>query len=51
MVMATKALLAQTPSPDEAAVRATLSGQVCRCSGYGALVAAIVSLGEGGADG
>jgi 7-keto-8-aminopelargonate synthetase-like enzyme len=35
----------------EAAVRATLSGQVCRCSGYGALVSAIVSLGEGGADG
>lgn len=46
VVMAAKALLAANPTPDEDAVREALSGQMCRCSGYGALVEAIVGMGR-----
>ena len=35
--------LRRNPSPDEAQVRDMLSGHICRCTGYAAIVAAILS--------
>ena len=37
-VMATVALLAENPSPDEADIREHLSGNLCRCTGYETIV-------------
>jgi carbon-monoxide dehydrogenase small subunit len=34
MILATCALLAHTPDPDEAAIRTGLAGNICRCTGY-----------------
>jgi carbon-monoxide dehydrogenase small subunit len=34
MLMAAKALLAENPRPDEAAIRKALAGNCCRCTGY-----------------
>jgi carbon-monoxide dehydrogenase small subunit len=41
MVMAAVALLADDPHPSEAAIRAGLEGNLCRCTGYGRIVAAV----------
>lgn len=40
-------LLATNPSPDEAAVRAALSGNLCRCSGYVAIVESVLAASRG----
>jgi aerobic-type carbon monoxide dehydrogenase small subunit (CoxS/CutS family) len=37
-VMTTVALLAENPSPDEEEIRLTLSGNICRCTGYQSIV-------------
>jgi carbon-monoxide dehydrogenase small subunit len=44
MVLATKALLAENPRPSEAEIRRALSGNLCRCTGYGKIVEAVLSL-------
>jgi aerobic carbon-monoxide dehydrogenase small subunit len=41
MVVAAHALLARTPDPDDAEVREALSGNLCRCTGYEHIVAAV----------
>jgi len=43
MVMAAKALLAETPKPTEAEIRAYLEGNICRCTGYHNIVKAILA--------
>ena len=43
MVMSAKALLAETPKPTEAEVRAYLEGNICRCTGYHNIVKAIMA--------
>ena len=43
MVMSAAALLAQTPRPSEAEVRAYLEGNICRCTGYHNIVKAILA--------
>lgn len=41
MLMAAAALLAETPRPTEAEVRDVLGGVLCRCTGYGRIIAAV----------
>jgi len=42
MVMSCQALLARNPHPTEDEVREALSGNICRCSGYQAIVDAVL---------
>ena len=46
MIMATCALLDENPTPNEAEIRRGLSGNLCRCTGYQAMVDAVKSLIE-----
>lgn len=41
MIMSAKALLNRDPSPTEQDIREALSGNICRCSGYGQIVRAV----------
>jgi carbon-monoxide dehydrogenase small subunit len=41
MVLTAKALLDRNPDPDERAIREWISGNLCRCTGYGRIVAAV----------
>jgi aerobic-type carbon monoxide dehydrogenase small subunit (CoxS/CutS family) len=41
MVLATKALLDQTPNPNEEEIRTALSGNLCRCTGYTKIIEAV----------
>jgi carbon-monoxide dehydrogenase small subunit len=43
MVMSAAALLAENPKPTEVEVRAYLSGNLCRCTGYHNIVKAIMA--------
>ncbi len=43
MVMTAAALLKENPSPSEAEIRAYLSGNLCRCTGYHNIVKAIMA--------
>lgn len=42
MIMAAKALLQEQPDPDAAAVRHWMEGNICRCTGYETIVAAVL---------
>jgi carbon-monoxide dehydrogenase small subunit len=44
MIMAAKAMLDENPNPSEEEIRAALSGNVCRCTGYAKIVEAILSV-------
>jgi carbon-monoxide dehydrogenase small subunit len=41
MIMSAAALLAEDPHPSEAAIRRAIDGNLCRCTGYHNIVAAI----------
>jgi carbon-monoxide dehydrogenase small subunit len=41
MILSAKALLDENPTPDEIQIRRALSGNLCRCTGYKKIVAAI----------
>ncbi len=41
MILATKAMLEQTPNPSEEDIRWGLSGNLCRCTGYVKIVEAV----------
>ncbi|WP_112182394.1 MULTISPECIES: (2Fe-2S)-binding protein [Paraliobacillus] len=41
MVMAVKALLQETPNPTETQIKTALSGNLCRCTGYGGIIRAV----------
>jgi carbon-monoxide dehydrogenase small subunit len=40
--MSTVALLRENPDADEAEIRETLSGNICRCSGYQTIVEGVL---------
>lgn len=44
LVMATTSLLERTPDPTDTEIREELSGNICRCTGYGRLVQAVVDV-------
>jgi len=46
MLLAAAALLATHPSPDEYEVRAALSGNICRCTGYQPIVKAVLDAAD-----
>ncbi len=46
MILTTKALLAENPDPGREEVKATLGGNLCRCTGYVKIVDAILSAAE-----
>jgi carbon-monoxide dehydrogenase small subunit len=52
VILSAKALLDQEPHPDEACIRQTLAGHLCRCTGYTKMVEAVQDaarmLAEGG---
>jgi carbon-monoxide dehydrogenase small subunit len=41
MIVSTKALLDRNPDPTDAEIREALSGNLCRCTGYGQIVAGV----------
>ncbi|MFT3873167.1 MAG: (2Fe-2S)-binding protein [Nocardioides sp.] len=41
MLMSARALLDRDPDPDEHTIREAISGQICRCTGYAAIVRSI----------
>lgn len=41
MIMTTYALLRDNPTPDDAAIRAAMAGNLCRCTGYAMIVEAV----------
>jgi aerobic carbon-monoxide dehydrogenase small subunit len=48
MLMASRALLAEEPTPTREAVVRHLRGNLCRCTGYGKIVEAVLACGRGG---
>ena len=48
MVLTAKDLLSQNPNPSEKQIRAAISGNLCRCTGYTKIVEAIQAAAEGG---
>ena len=48
MVLAGEAMLAGNPSPTDAEIRAGISGNLCRCTGYDLIVRAIASASKQG---
>jgi carbon-monoxide dehydrogenase small subunit len=47
MILSASALLAETPRPTEDEVRRALSGNLCRCTGYGKIVEAVLAATKG----
>ena len=41
LIMATHSLLERTPEPTEMEIREELSGNICRCTGYGRIIEAV----------
>ncbi len=46
MIIAAKALLDRVPHPSEPEIREAISGNLCRCTGYGQIVQAIQQAAE-----
>jgi aerobic carbon-monoxide dehydrogenase small subunit len=47
MLMAAKALLDRNPRPDREEVIEAIAGNICRCTGYEPIIAAILDVAEG----
>ena len=48
MILASECILAQNPNPTEMEIRQGISGNLCRCTGYNAIVTAIQMAGKEG---
>jgi carbon-monoxide dehydrogenase small subunit len=46
LIITAKALLDENPNPTEEEVRAAISGNLCRCTGYDKIVEAIMAVGR-----
>lgn len=46
LIISAKALLDHTPHPSEAEIRDAISGNLCRCTGYGQIIQAIQRVAE-----
>lgn len=46
MIMSAKALLDRNPTPTEQEVKVALAGNICRCTGYHQIVAAVLTAAE-----
>lgn len=51
MVMAALSLLRRNPSPDEGEIRQSLSGNICRCTGYDLIIDGIQEAAKAASDG
>ena len=51
MILSAKALLLENPHPTEEEIRAALSGNICRCSGYSQIISAVQAVAQGGGRG
>ena len=49
MILASEAILAKNPTPSEEDIREGISGNLCRCTGYNAIVTAIQTAAKEGA--
>jgi aerobic carbon-monoxide dehydrogenase small subunit len=49
MLMSAKALIDQNPEPTEHEIRRAIQGNICRCTGYVNIVAAVAAAARGGA--
>jgi xanthine dehydrogenase iron-sulfur cluster and FAD-binding subunit A len=47
MIVSARSLLAENPRPTEEEIRHYLAGNLCRCTGYARIVAAIQAVAEG----
>jgi carbon-monoxide dehydrogenase small subunit len=48
MIIAAESLLRKNPHPSEAQIRIGLSGNLCRCTGYNMIVAAVLQAASDG---
>ena len=48
MILSARALLDRIPDPDEDQIKEAISGHLCRCTGYGAIIRAIQRAAERG---
>jgi carbon-monoxide dehydrogenase small subunit len=46
MLLTASALLDETPRPTDEQIRLALSGNLCRCTGYGSIFAAVRAAAE-----
>jgi carbon-monoxide dehydrogenase small subunit len=51
MILSAKSLLDRDPEPDVQAIEEALSGNLCRCTGYGKIVKAVQKAASGGSSG
>jgi carbon-monoxide dehydrogenase small subunit len=50
LIMAAHALLERTPQPTDTEIREELSGNICRCTGYGRIIEAVQRVAVSRAD-
>ncbi len=48
LIVAANALLHRNPEPSDAEIREALSGNICRCTGYGKILEAVHAVAKGG---
>ena len=47
LIVATEALLRENPEPSDSEIREALAGNICRCTGYGRIMAAVREAARG----